>query len=154
MKTEQVTPCECDKAGWCERHRCEKPELLFQLCRRRADFFERWERGEGPLQGPYQAFARRERCRSRGTEPIAEVECTLCGAQTVMLPVFACTLHGRCTERRYAMGTGDRERVSSCLTCDDYAAVGESLENAVGSMAHRTPHEREPESKNHEQNEI
>jgi hypothetical protein len=46
----KVTPCECVEPGWCQRHRCFKDELDFQLCRRRPDYFQTWEDGCGPRQ--------------------------------------------------------------------------------------------------------
>jgi hypothetical protein len=47
----KVTACSCQESGWCERHRCFKHELHFQLCRRRPDYFQAWEEGRGPGQG-------------------------------------------------------------------------------------------------------
>lgn len=45
-----MTKCVCPKAGWCERHKVDKPSTLWHLCQTRVDYFEAWERGEGPLQ--------------------------------------------------------------------------------------------------------
>ena len=43
-----LTPCECQQPGWCERHQCWKPAAWHLLCRRQQQYFEAWERGEGP----------------------------------------------------------------------------------------------------------
>lgn len=44
----RLTPCECSAPGWCARHGCHKPDLLFQLCQRNRDLYEAWEAGQGP----------------------------------------------------------------------------------------------------------
>lgn len=42
--------CECSGPGWCERHRCEKDLVRYQLCQARGDYFRLWEEGRGPGQ--------------------------------------------------------------------------------------------------------
>ena len=42
--------CQCTGAGWCERHRVNKDEVLVRLCQRRGDYWEAWEQGRGPGQ--------------------------------------------------------------------------------------------------------
>jgi hypothetical protein len=50
--TEQLTMtgCECKCAGWCERHKVEKTETWFRLCKTRDKYFAMWEEGRGPGQ--------------------------------------------------------------------------------------------------------
>ena len=60
----KVTACECVEPGWCQRHRCFKNELDFQLCRRRPDYFQLWEQGRGPGQGESGSRGRRRSARS------------------------------------------------------------------------------------------
>jgi hypothetical protein len=45
-----LTPCDCTGPGFCPRHASEKNDYLYLLCRTRLEYFEAWERGEGPLQ--------------------------------------------------------------------------------------------------------
>lgn len=51
------TPCQCSKPEnggviFCDRHQCTKSPSLQQLCKTRMDYFEMWEKGEGPMQDP------------------------------------------------------------------------------------------------------
>jgi hypothetical protein len=48
--TEILTPCECPIAGYCPRHKCEKVPHWHWLCKTQPDYFDAWERGEGPGQ--------------------------------------------------------------------------------------------------------
>ncbi len=54
------TPCECPAAGWCERHKLNKwVPRWHELCSTRIDYFELWERGEGPGQVAGTTYSRR-----------------------------------------------------------------------------------------------
>lgn len=106
-----VTPCECDGAGWCPRHRLEKTRFEFEMCRRMLSWFELW--GRGGLRR--RAIRRESPCLHRG-EVVGEVECSSCKGR-VRIKVFACAVHGDCTIRRVP---GDR---SDCDSCDEYSAA-------------------------------
>jgi hypothetical protein len=41
------TPCECPRAGWCERHQCVKTVFQHWDCRHVPDRFHEWEQGDG-----------------------------------------------------------------------------------------------------------
>lgn len=43
--------CQCELAGYCERHRVRKATRLIELCQQRGAYWEAWERGDGPGQG-------------------------------------------------------------------------------------------------------
>lgn len=38
-----ITGCQCPVAGYCERHRIEKPGRLHELCQSDQRYFDRWE---------------------------------------------------------------------------------------------------------------
>lgn len=44
------TECECVGPGFCRRHKCNKPEHFYNLCRTRPDYFALYEQGRGPGQ--------------------------------------------------------------------------------------------------------
>ena len=51
------TGCQCEfKDGesqiFCERHQVVKTRSLYELCNQRHDYFQLWEEGRGPFQGP------------------------------------------------------------------------------------------------------
>ena len=118
-----VTPCECEGPGWCERHKCYKTRLLFQMCRRLPTYFTSWEegRGLGQRESLRAAPIPRGSCRYRGsllrTEP-----CTSCGGKT-QIKIFACTVHRECTFARQVTG------VALCAGCPDYEPSDASLAN-------------------------
>jgi len=56
IETVPVTGCECPSPGKCKRHRCRKSPHLWQLCQTREDYFQLWERGEGPGQSVRRAI--------------------------------------------------------------------------------------------------
>jgi hypothetical protein len=137
----KVTACECVEPGWCQRHRCFKDELDFQLCRRRPDYFQAWEKGRGPGQGETGSvwasvgsarvsdpavtadrrspqahlaapFPARLPCRHRGA--VMETrECAACKGR-VRLKLFRCDLHGSCTTMRSLEGA------ACCARCEGY----------------------------------
>lgn len=45
---EAKTDCECQSAGFCQRHKCTKNEHFFGLCKSNPGYFELWESGRGP----------------------------------------------------------------------------------------------------------
>jgi hypothetical protein len=45
-----VTSCECTGPGFCARHKCDKPEHLYNLCRTHLGYFQQYENGTGPGQ--------------------------------------------------------------------------------------------------------
>lgn len=109
-----VTPCECEGPGWCERHKCHKTRLLFQMCRRLPAYFKSWEKGRGLGQhdslraGPIL----RGPCRYRG--PVLRAEpCASCKGK-MYVKVLACTIHKECTFARQITG------VALCADCPDY----------------------------------
>ncbi len=48
--SEVTTGCECESAGFCNRHSCQKPTYLHMLCMTNLEYFDQYERGVGPLQ--------------------------------------------------------------------------------------------------------
>lgn len=50
-----LTGCECESAGFCERHQCEKPEEFVFFCKAFPHYFEAWENGEGPCLPPNES---------------------------------------------------------------------------------------------------
>lgn len=114
----KVTPCECTKPGWCERHQCEKSRHDYELCRRRQDHFELFESGQSILQQVKRGFQQRSVCQHQG-EAVDEVECPSCRG-TVMLKVFDCDQHERCTIAKPI------DETACCVSCEDYVAVNSS----------------------------
>lgn len=110
----KVTPCECAEPGWCQRHQCQKSWPLFELCQRRLDVFEAWERGalgkpvSAELRTPHQASD----CIHRGAE-VDRVICPTCRGH-VELKVFNCAVHVRCVMARPVDG------MQVCTRCTDY----------------------------------
>lgn len=134
MFPEPLTPCQCESAGFCQRHQCEKPFQWVLRCRLNACAFERWENGEGPCLDQMRAelgrrfpdqkpFAELPPCRHRSVEQIDSVECELCGGRTEWVPVFSCAVFGRCTTRRYGSRTAAMRSMPACIRCDAYSAV-------------------------------
>lgn len=116
----RVTDCECEEAGWCERHKCHKSEWLYANCRRNENSFALWEQGRGSGQ------------RSRTFSPCQHLgqvvrfeECTGCRGQ-VRIKVFRCSLHEECVL------AASIEKLQSCSCCKDYSAqtIGESQETS------------------------
>lgn len=54
-------------------------------------------------------------CRHRG-EKLRDEKCRLCSRRERIEPVFACAIHGQCTERRFKSGRGP----VTCLGCENY----------------------------------
>lgn len=117
--------CVCESAQYpffCQRHGCEKTEHWQALCKNRQDYFQLWEEGRGPGQKT-PANARLIPCRHRGTEPVEQVACELCGARHVLVPVYECGLWGTCTERRWGTRHERARSMPACLTCEAYDAA-------------------------------
>lgn len=114
----RVTDCECTEPGWCERHRCHKTRMWFQLCRRSPQLFALWEQGRGPGQPGVQRDpdARKQACMHRG-EVLRIVDCPTCRGR-VGVKVFACQLHEQCT---IAMQVAN---ITCCGTCAEYQPCG------------------------------
>ena len=50
-----LTSCECEAAGFCQRHGCNKTDHFHKLCRTRPDYFALYEEGRGPGCGKREA---------------------------------------------------------------------------------------------------
>lgn len=50
------TGCEGCKPGFCKRHKINKTENMVVLCGKNQDFFDRWEKGEGPTSEDDENF--------------------------------------------------------------------------------------------------
>lgn len=64
------TPCECKMAEgansiFCNRHQCIKSKSLHSLCKTRADYFQMWEDGEGPMQDALSQMSIKKGQRNR-----------------------------------------------------------------------------------------
>lgn len=44
------TGCEGCQPGFCTRHKVNKNENLVKLCATRQEYFDKWEKGEGPTE--------------------------------------------------------------------------------------------------------
>lgn len=108
----KVTPCECKEPGWCERHQCEKSRHFYELCRRRQDYFELFEKGQTFLQRPRIKNSSKLACQYREAV-VGEVECSTCTG-SVRIKLFSCPIHKQCTVAKQMEGT------VCCLTCEDY----------------------------------
>lgn len=132
-----ITPCECQKSGWCPRHQCQKRPEWHLLCRLEQEYFNRWEAGQGPCLrdslAPSVRVAALPACRERGALPVGQVSCELCGRLNVLLPVYECRRFGRCTESRVRIGHTEDPNPPVCLTCDHYApSHSEPPPDAIG----------------------
>mgnify|MGYP003632022074 CR=1 FL=1 len=122
----RFTPCECEKVGWCERHKCEKGQMQFYLCRTSERHFQLWEEGKGLGQGLPQPKFRRlplERCQHRSIEPIEKIECDLCGSRKRLIPVFSCEKFTECSEQRIGTRAERLRNMPCCLTCGEYIPI-------------------------------
>lgn len=124
MWPETVTPCECQQAGWCERHRTHKIQVWHVLCRTNRAAFDAWEAGGGPrIDGEGQMIVtvqtQRTNCRFRGDEPVEYAACECCGGRIERRPVFSCQHHQKCLES--PCRSQAHSAVATCQTCCDYA---------------------------------
>jgi hypothetical protein len=123
------TPCTCQRPGWCDRHACQKSPTLFHLCRTRIELFRAWESGIGPGQRQATERASLPACRYRSQAPVGEMLCDLCGGREIVVPIYGCSLFGRCTERRYGTRTREAREMPDCLRCDHYVSdTGQPLD--------------------------
>lgn len=102
-----MTPCQCQNAGWCERHKVEKNRFEFERCRRIQKDFEAWE--GGTMKQPPIPLT----CSHRG-QVTRQIACNSCRGQ-VAVKVFACAVHGECTMLK------KREELCGCQDCTDRA---------------------------------
>src|SRR3569832_1105802 len=116
---ERATPCECQGAGYCRRHRCNKIDHWWHLCQTRMDYFQLWEEGRGPCIRISQDHAALPRCIFRGTDPVGQLPCQLCGGRQLMINVYPCEKFWLCTEQRIGHGETYWQsiKVSFCLFC-------------------------------------
>jgi hypothetical protein len=114
---ERLTNCECQEAGFCSRHQCDKTAFRFEMCRRSKGWFDLYEVGRGPGQrdSAVGTSTLLEACRHRG-ETIRSETCPTCSG-TVQLKVFSCALHQECTLPMKL------DTVKSCATCEDYEVI-------------------------------
>ena len=71
--------------------------------------------GEGPdIPSPPAIRLPVPDCIHRGAQ-VDERKCKLCGERGVIRPVFACAVHGECTERAWAVG----QKEAKCDICQD-----------------------------------
>lgn len=68
-----LTECQCTAPGFCDRHQCTKNEHFHGLCKSRPDYFELWERGQGPCINP----AKGTPSRRSGVVGLGDVVATL-----------------------------------------------------------------------------
>lgn len=108
----KVTDCECESAGWCDRHQCVKSEWLWETCRRHPATFQMWERREGPGQTTLANARLVHACQHRGIVT-REVACASCRGR-VLLKVFVCSIHGECVVR------GRFSEIAECVSCPQY----------------------------------
>ncbi len=113
----KVTDCTCTSPGWCDRHQCEKPPLVFEYCQRLPAHFAAWERGEmrGLCVPKSRQSERKAPCRHLGQE-CRQVPCQTCRG-SVRIKVFACALLGECVLGRVI------ENLTSCVLCSQYNPV-------------------------------
>ena len=129
-----LTQCQCESAGFCQRHQCEKIYEMVLACRLNWAAFNQWENGERPCLDRIrselaatgagaQQFIELPPCRHRGEEPVEHVECELCGGRTQQVPIYGCAIFGKCTPRRYGSRTEIMRTMPSCVRCEKYEAV-------------------------------
>jgi len=63
-----MTNCECPLAGYCERHKMNKPGRLHFLCQTSQLYFDRWERLANDPQVSEERELRRQRVVARTKE--------------------------------------------------------------------------------------
>jgi hypothetical protein len=66
-----LTACECEQAGWCERHQCQKTPEWHLLCRRQETYFQLWEHGQGPC---LNRFLRDQQSPAEGAAEVLDAE--------------------------------------------------------------------------------
>jgi len=128
----RVTECVCSEEGWCERHQCFKDHFQLLQCQRNQQVFGQWENGNHPTQqlvarsGPSSRQLSLEvlkiPCVHRSVEPVAEIECALCGNRNKRVPLFSCDEFGECTLSRTGNQTDRGQAAYTCIGCDRYLA--------------------------------
>ena len=64
-----MSECDCEHAGWCERHKMHKSEAWWRLCQKKNAYRDAWDKGEGPGQVKVQeGLAPRRRRPCVGSE--------------------------------------------------------------------------------------
>jgi hypothetical protein len=128
-----LTACTCTEPGWCQKHQFNKGRLLWLACQRDSQLFNLWEQlvvGAPATAAPPKGLPR---CQYRGTEIVEHLPCEICGNRQVLIPIHACDIHGRCSERRFGNRTEIARTLAACTTCPDYVAaveMGEFREQA------------------------
>jgi len=51
IKLKTNPDCQCELAGYCERHKVRKATRMVELCKHGGEYWEAWESGNGPGQG-------------------------------------------------------------------------------------------------------
>ena len=127
-------PCQCVEPGWCARHNCYKHRAFFEYCRRSIEWFDLWERGDGPRSAPPDQSNLGSKAAGPASPHNASVQtgapglltdcihmgselrreaCPTCGGH-VELKIFACEVHRECALSVNATG------VHCCQSCAEY----------------------------------
>lgn len=125
MQRLNLTRCQCPEPGFCQRHKMSKSRFLWLACQRDDGLFHFWEQQalnhtSETTTGPPRPLPR---CRHRGLDVVEMVRCESCGNRGVLVPVHACALHGRCTERRFGNSTDASRSTHACTACSEYVPV-------------------------------
>lgn len=127
----QRTSCSCSEPGYCHRHKMAKGRQQWLACQRIQDLFDQWESQVNDpnfLAQPPPA-AQLPRCIHRGLDELESVKCELCGNREILVPVYACSLHQRCTERRFGNSSDLSRNLAACTSCADYDATNNLTES-------------------------
>jgi len=116
--------CQCELAGWCERHKLNKSIHTHQLCKTHQNYRALWDSlvGIAPFVQfepkheviPKTSISPHLDCIHRGL-PLREERCQLCGTVDRMETIHYCGLFNECSLRRYKTGT--KNSVPNCLDC-------------------------------------
>ena len=120
----KITPCQCDQAGWCERHQTQKSSAWFLICRTNQFEFDAWERGEGPKIGGAAStptVTQRIRCQHRSDEAVGSVDCQCCGGAVVAVPIYQCERFRQCLEHPCRAASSNLVELPICQTCPQFS---------------------------------
>lgn len=119
------TPCDCQAAGFCQRHQFTTTQREWELCRTKQEWFDLFSNPDCPQkfrengeQAPPPTPPTPEQfpCIYRG-EKLSELECKPCGGKRI-LDVFDCSKYEKCTVGSSNLpSSANPPRV--CISCDD-----------------------------------
>lgn len=116
--SQTTSTCQCESLGWCNRYHKEMTERTYQICRGEVltpdicDAYRNIWRDEA--KSPENQYPLD--CTNRGSQT-GTVTCVTCGDRGNVVPVYECSVYGKCVQRPYQVIKSE-EHV--CVGCERY----------------------------------